>query len=270
MKQAKRNRPLRLLSLGLALSVFALPLAGCKTEEQIQQQQAPVQNVTDILAVDLRNTLQVNGMGKVLVTPDTARVWFTVEAEMEEAAAAQQANAEATALVLEAIQKAGVAEGDIETGSLSIRDQYDYSKEPAEVTGYRASCTLTVTVRDMDKLGKVITTAVAAGATGLQGPEFSISDTTQGYARALEAAMADAQAKAEALAASAGAQLSPLPMSIEETSANRGVEALSFDAAERAVAAAPAEPENGMDAPIAISDLEVTASVRLVYEIAQP
>ncbi len=257
----ERKNSKRVIVFLLTLCLL-LAATGCKSEEQIQQQQVAEKAETPIY-VDLRSTITVNGTGKATQTPDTATVYFSINNQGEESEAVQQENAQATQAVIDALLALGVAQADIETSAVDIYERYDYDQEPPKVTGYQASCRLTVVFRNIDLVGEAITAAVAAGASEVQGPEFSLSDASAAYQEALAAAMADAQAKAEALAGGAQVTLVEAPISIQETSTNRNVAVMTMEvAAEEAV-----EAEADAAAPISASDMEVTAQVTAVYEI---
>lgn len=254
----------RRLALLLAMVCVAALAAGCKSEEQIQQQQVQ-EKEKDAVFVDLRSTLTVKGEGKVKLTPDKATLYFTVRTRQEKAEAAQQENAEATEALLAALEDLGVAQEDINTGAVNVYEQYNYEKNPPTVEGYEVSCELTVTVWDTDTVGAVITGAVAAGATEVRGPEFSVGDASAAYLEALSAALADAKAKAEAMAEGAGLRLTALPVSIQEESTNQNVAPMAAARAEAATA--DMAEDGGVAAPVPVSDVEVTARVSAVYEI---
>ncbi|MEA5059191.1 MAG: DUF541 domain-containing protein [Clostridia bacterium] len=258
----KRSKTFRYLVLGVALVCLGAAVSGCKSEEQIQQQVQ--QKGDEAVYVDLRSTITVSGEGKVMLTPDKATVYFTIRTQDKEATSAQQQNAESTTTVLDAIKTAGVAAADINTGAVNVYEQYNYDKTPPTVEGYEASCELTVIVRDTTIVGEVISAAVAAGATGVNGPEYAVSDASEAYMKALAAAMADAKAKAEAVAEGAGVRLISLPVSIQEQSSNSDVAPL---AAPRAEATAAEMEADTIPMPISISDMEITARVSAIYEI---
>jgi uncharacterized protein len=67
--------------------------------------------------------------------------------------------------------------------------------------------TVNVTVRDLSSLGEVLNAVVEAGANSIYGITFSVEDRSAAVAEARDLAIADAKAKAEAIAASAGVQL---------------------------------------------------------------
>ena len=145
--------------------------------------------------------------------------------------------------MLEVIKARGIAEEDIETGYLNINEVRDYSKNTSKVVGYEVYHTVNVKVRDMDVLGSLISEAVAAGASDVSGPKYSIEDDSEAYLQALGMAVESAGAKARAIAAGAGVRLTNLPISIDE---NGGADsAVVYDDTNRTLkaqaTAAPAE-----------------------------
>jgi uncharacterized protein YggE len=72
---------------------------------------------------------------------------------------------------------------------------------------YNASNTLHVTVRDLSKLGDVLSRAVEAGANRAWGISLEIDDDALLVEKARAAAVADARAQAAALAKQAGVTL---------------------------------------------------------------
>ncbi len=142
--------------------------------------------------------ITVSGDGTVNVVPDRAEFTFGVHTESATAAAALGANGALMTKVLVAIQGAGVGKGDIQTSQVSLSPQT--SADGRRVTGYAADDTVTVTVKDLGTAGAVVDAAVAAGANEVSGPNLSSSDQKTVYLQALKLAMADAKAKAQAIA----------------------------------------------------------------------
>ena len=170
--------------------------------------------------------------------------------------------------VLEVIKARGIAEEDIETGYLNINEVRDYSKNTSKVVGYEVYHTVNVKVRDMDVLGSLISEAVAAGASDVSGPEYSIEDDSEAYLQALGMAVESAGAKARAIAAGAGVRLTNLPISIDE---NGGADsAVVYDNTNRTLkpqaTAAPAE-DALTEAQTVMPTIKVTATVDATYQI---
>jgi uncharacterized protein len=84
------------------------------------------------------------------------------------------------------------------------------------VIGYSASSSVHATVRDLGKAGAVVDAAVRAGAKEFYGPQLRVSDSRAQYREAVSAALDDARARAEALAAKAGVTLGA-PIAIVES-----------------------------------------------------
>lgn len=259
----KTSKTARYATLGLALICLVAAASGCKSEEQIQQQVQ--QKEEEAVYVDLRSTITVSGEGKVMLAPDKATVYFTIRSQGKEATDAQQQNTELTTAVLEAIEAAGVPQADINTGSVSVSERYNYDKTPPVIEGYEATCELTVVIRKTENVGEVISQAVAAGASNVRGPEYAVTNASAAYVEALATAMADAKAKAETLATGAGVRLIPLPVSIQEQSSNSDVAPL--ETRQEEPMAAPEAMADVTAMPISISDLEVVARISAVYEI---
>jgi uncharacterized protein YggE len=67
--------------------------------------------------------------------------------------------------------------------------------------------TITIKVRDTEKVGDIIDGLTKAGVNEVQGPNYTIDDETKVQADARDKAITDAKVKAEALAKSLGVKL---------------------------------------------------------------
>ena len=153
---------------------------------------------------------------------DTARVRFKVVTSAKTAVLALDRNSARARAVIAAIKAKGVAPADIKTQQVSVdRVRVKPKNKPARVF-YRATNAIVVTVRKLQTTPAVIDAAVAAGATGVSGVEFSTSKLHALYLGALSAAFDDAKAKAQLLANRAGVVLGQ-PLQIEEGSDFIGV-----------------------------------------------
>jgi uncharacterized protein YggE len=167
-------------------------------------------------------TIMVTGNGTVSSVPDRAEVSFSIETRAKTATGALGQNADEASKVIAALKAAGVAAADIQTSQVSLSPQT--TQDGLTIVGYSASNSITVRSA-IAAAGKLIDTAVAAGATSVSGPSLSLSDQAGLYRDALKKAVADAKLKAQALADSAGLTLgdaqtiaegsaaTPLPMS---------------------------------------------------------
>ena len=117
-------------------------------------------------------SISVDAEGKVMATPDVARLTLEVETQAATAVAAGQENAKQADAVLKAV-KAGLGPEDkLRTQGYSLVPVYSSKDKssPPEIKGYRAINRLEVKVMDVTRLGKVIDTALKSGATRVNGP----------------------------------------------------------------------------------------------------
>ena len=150
-------------------------------------------------------TIVVSGTGRVAVEPDVAELRLGVAIARPTVEAARAGAAEAMAAILAAVTGAGVARRDVRTTLLSVQPRYDYrdGKAPA-LTGYDLANVVEVTVRDLGALGAVVDGALTAGATSLDGLTFRVDDPREAERAARTAAVGEARARADVLAAAAG------------------------------------------------------------------
>jgi uncharacterized protein len=152
----------------------------------------------------------VAGVGRVEREPDIARATFAVEATRETAADARGVTAEAAEAVIKAVRKAGVADGDLRTASIDVNPAWEQRDNQMVRTGFTVTNRIGVAIRDLESVGKVIDAALGAGATGLDGVSFGLSDSTLAASEARTLAVQDARARALTLAKAADAKLGQL------------------------------------------------------------
>lgn len=135
----------------------------------------------------------------VKARPDIATVSAGVTSRAATAVEAMQRNATAMDAVIKRIRSLGIAADDVQTTGVELGAQYDYDQATQQQVfrGYQASNRVSVTLRKVPDTGRVLDALVAAGATDISGPSFSIDDDTAPRAQARKAALAKAQAQAE-------------------------------------------------------------------------
>lgn len=155
-------------------------------------------------------TISISGSGQVSAQPDVAVVTLGVQTEAEEAGTALSQNNTDMESLVNALREADIAAEDIQTRSIQLRPRYGdtgpMEGEP-QITGYIATNTVEVRVRDLDALGQLLDSAVEAGGNRIQGLSFEVSDPTEMLNQAREAAWNDAERKATQLAELAGVTL---------------------------------------------------------------
>ena len=152
--------------------------------------------------------IRVSGSGEVAVVPDIAYINIGVHSEAEDVSSALEANNTQATKLTEALQAEGIEAKDIQTTSFNVYPQtrYDNMGQPVG-TSYVVDNTVYITVRDLTKLGKMLDSAISAGANNIYGISFDIADKETVLAQARELAIKDAEAKAQSVAAVAGVTL---------------------------------------------------------------
>jgi uncharacterized protein len=154
----------------------------------------------------MRRGISVTAEGEATVAPDLAVVMFAVTGQGKDLAPTRDDVTVRSSVVLATLRELGVADADLQAPDVSISPEYDYRKGQ-KLIGYRVARQMTVKCRDLSRLGEVLDGVVSAGANEVHGAQMSASDPSSAEHQALGKAFAAARAKAEVLAAAAGAKL---------------------------------------------------------------
>ena len=234
------------------------------------------------------NVVVVIGKGEVSHKPDIARTTMGISvAAPTVAEASRLANQQMTNLIA-AIKKEGIADKDIQTANFSINFERIEpphmpppvmmapsgkpggapapvpapAPAPARAGQYRVSNTVRVTIRDLDKAGRLLDAAVAAGANDVWGLSFEIEKPEALAAEAREKAAQDARAHAEALAKTQGRTLGDV-VSVNEN-VGGGVRPMPAPYMAKTMDMASVET------PVAPGEIAVSAQLEVVYRLVKP
>ena len=250
------NRIHRFLAVTLATALMLTgALAGgnwLRTPAALAQDAAPA----------APRTITVVGEGVVNVEPNVARTNIGVEVvrgTVEEAAAE---NSRIVDALLATLTELGIDEKDIQTSNFNVYAERFGMGGPVseEEVQYRVSNTVTVIIRDLDRVGEVIDASIKAGANNIFGIEFLLDDATTARSEARKLAVDAAQANAEELAALTGVQVGRI-LSISEVVGgaggfyNNSISSfqLGLGGAERT--------------PIQLGQLRLTMQLQITYEL---
>ncbi|MCG0277697.1 MAG: SIMPL domain-containing protein, partial [Thermanaeromonas sp.] len=154
--------------------------------------------------------ITVSGIGKVWAVPDIAEITVGVVTRGLTASQAQEENSRIMHAVIQKLKEAGIEDVDLKTGELSLFPEYAPSPEKEEVpriVAYRATSSLIVTVKPVQKAGQVVDAALAAGANQVHGLRFLVSSARELELEALSLAVQDARRKGEVVAQALGVKL---------------------------------------------------------------
>ena len=204
--------------------------------------------------------ISVTGQAEVMAAPDMAVITLGVTNEDPEAGAAMRATSDAVARILGRLGDLGIDPRDMQTRQITLSPVWSEPREPGaerrRITGFMASNTLSLRVRDLGALGPILDAVIADGANEFNGLRFGVQDPEPLQEEARRRAVADAMAKARTLAEAAGVTLGPV-MSITEHRSGGPVPMAEM-----------AMRDMGGGAPVAAGEIGVDAQVSLVFAIA--
>lgn len=205
-------------------------------------------------------TITATGSGVVMVESDVATISLGVTERHADVTEAQNTVNQKIAAIRAALVDAGVDNSDINTDSLYIYANYDYSSNVPAIVGYSATNALSVRTTEIDKVGNLIDAAFAAGANELNGVNFSKEDPSEAQTQALTMATQNAMAKAKTIADAAGVRLLSI-RSIEEGNI------YSYDSGLNAVYARAEASAGDYGTDVQAAMISVSANVVIEYVI---
>jgi uncharacterized protein YggE len=214
-----------------------------------------------LTALVARADIAVSGEAKLTVVPDIAHVSVGVVTDGKTAADALAANNTAMRALFKALEALGISERDIQTSSFTITPKYETPVSvpehplPPVLVGYTVSNQITVTVRKVEKTGKVVDALVTDGANRVNGIGFGIGDTSKLMDEVRKLAVADARHRAELYAEAAGVSVGRV-IQISENGVSFPPPRM-YSKEELAAAGVP----------LARGELTVSANVTVVYAI---
>lgn len=218
---------------------------------------------TSVTIAETAPVVTLNVTESVEAAPDVATVGTGVQTTAPTAIQAMQANAAKTEKLIAALAKAGIAKKDIQTSGINLSAQYDYTQRDGQPTGprflgYEASNQLSIKLRDIRKVGTLLDSLVAAGATNVNGPSFGIDNPAPMLVQARGAALKSAKAQADFYAQAAGYRSARL-LSIAENNSGGNPPMLMLQSARFKADSAPVTP---------VEPGQVASSVTLTVQYA--
>jgi uncharacterized protein len=218
-----------------------------------------------------RPRLTVSAEGKIEVPPDKAVLSFAVETVGEKLSEVQQDNQERLARVLEECRTLSIPPQFIQTTSLNVIPEYPppprrpsdgiLEKSIPRIIGYRVVHHVTVEVRNLETVGKVVDRVLKVGANRFSGISWGVQNEQPLKLEVLKQASAKARAKAETLAEALHLKLIRLMNVLEGE--------IPLAPPEGRYRMASMAMDAGGEALVPAGEISIRGSVTLVYEISQ-
>jgi hypothetical protein len=239
---------------------------------------------------NMQTGVSVSGSGEAKAKPDVARANLGVEVR---AATVEQGTADANArmaAVVNALKQAGIADKDLRTHNYSINFEQEPTPppvplpmpapaparskdkaaaesapasepvQPALPRGfYRVSNMVEVTIRDLAKVGQILSAATQAGANNVWGISFEIDDPYALRAQARAQAMERAKQSAGELARLAGVKLGDV-IAVSESEGGGYMPMMKS-------MRGGAEMQVANDVPVEQGEITITHQVQVTYEL---
>ncbi|MBI3033249.1 SIMPL domain-containing protein [Candidatus Woesearchaeota archaeon] len=211
------------------------------------------------------STINMAGKAESKEAPDEAVVYISVQTKHKDVVEAQTQNKEKMNVVINNLKSLGLKDKNLQTDNYNIYQdrQWDYETKKYIDNGYQVSHRLVVTTNDIELVGKVLDTAIKAGANNVDNIQFKLSDKKQKEVelQLLAEATKDAKARAQTLAEAAGMNLGKV-LSLGQSTGYTPVYYNDYRKYAVAEMAATAEPTT-----INPQDVTVMVNVNVVYEL---
>lgn len=148
-----------------------------------------------------------SGEAEVKRAADRAWVSINAESRSKDPKEAQKLNTDAMNAVMAKLKGMALGADAIRTTSFELHPEFDYTDGRQRLRGYVARNAIEVRVDDVTRVGEVLTAAVTSGATTVGGLRFDLKDRAAAEREALQMAVRNARARAEAVAAGADVKI---------------------------------------------------------------
>jgi hypothetical protein len=187
------NKFFQLLIFVLMIMVIAFLGASINEKSQVSESQV----------------ITVSGTGEVYATPDVGLIDISVKTEGKDVATATNESSVKMNDIISFIKSSSVEDKDIKTTGFNINPIYSWEDKTGKrtLTGYEVTQTVNVKIRDLTKVGSIISGATEKGANDVSSLSFIVDDDEAVKEQAKNLAIKDAQAKAKNLEKALGVKM---------------------------------------------------------------
>ena len=165
--------------------------------------------------------------------------------------------------IITAAKEMDIALNDIKTSMVDFSPQYIYNNSTGqqERNGYKASNQVTITVRDIDRVGEVLTGLGNAGADQISGLNFTVDNPSELLETARKDAMTNAIKEAKQYAEAGGFKIATVPLKVDESGGYAMPPSYAGGSLESA--------DGGGDVPVSPGEVTYSASITVIFAIIE-
>lgn len=213
-------------------------------------------------------TLTVTGRGELSFDPDVATIRIAVQTEAETAVDALDQASAAISAILATLDAEGILLEQIETRAIQLSPRYSSSvlSSGNTIIGFQGINSISIEITDFARIGPILAKVVGDGANRLDRVSFGLLDPDEALDAARRAAVFDGARLAQLYADAAGVPLGQLIL-LDETDRRGFAPVVVMEESASAMFGIGASVPQ-CDVPVAISQINLTASVTMKFEIA--
>lgn len=206
--------------------------------------------------------ITVSGEGRAVLVPDIATITLSVVSEGGDVSALQKDNNIKINNAIGFLKDLGIDEKDIKTSNYNLSPMYRYDEKLKKslINGYNLTQTITVKVRDLDRVADILGGLPALGINQISGPNFAIDDVDKFTAEARKKAFQKAWQRARELAEMNGVGLGRVVTFNED---NSGITPMPYFAKDMAMGG----NAGGVRPDIEVGSEDVKVRVSVTFEI---
>ncbi len=164
---------------------------------------------TTASAEERSGQIVVTGVGHASAPADKALLAIEVSVDGRKSDVAMEQVTVSSETVMSVLRTYGVSDEDVATTRLTMGENWQYDDGVRVFKGFTARTKLTVDLRDLTRIGNLVSTLSKDGAISVDGPYFGIENRTALRDEARRNAVQDGLATAQLLAEAAGVTLGP-------------------------------------------------------------
>ena len=213
-----------------------------------------------------QDRFSVVGSGTVYAKADIANIEVGLRTGSKKTAS--EATVESTTKInniISELKKIGIDEKDIKTSNYNLSPVYNYTNDKGQqLVGYEVTQSMTLKIRDLTKIGDVISKTTEKGANQVGNISFTIDDEFALKNQARELAITKAKEKAALIAKQSGMKLGEIKSVYENT--DPIISPLMYSNAKLDLVASNKDARS-VSPSIQSGQNEIKVDVTLVYEV---